>query len=179
VLLKRVYYECLGILLNAVLLRVLVEIENQEDISEEASHRLNDLCKMLHDLEELFRDGEDVSLIILVHHDCSDQAHDCSHGRSLQSLYMFLYGSNSSSCRSCSKPPWSVHHFARNRTALNTLTRLSQADIMYLFNEGHLVDFSSTELNKLIRALFADSQLRQRNLDTIARGPSSPSAQLP
>lgn len=45
-----------------------------------------------------------------------------------------------------------------------------QADIMYLFSEGHLVDFSSTELSKLVRALFADSQLRQRNLDTIARG---------
>lgn len=59
-LLKRVYYESLGILVNAVLLRVLVEIENQEDISEEASHRLNDLCKMLHDLEELFMEGEEV-----------------------------------------------------------------------------------------------------------------------
>lgn len=44
----------MGILVNAVLLRVLVEIENQEDISEESSLRLNDLCKMLHELESLF-----------------------------------------------------------------------------------------------------------------------------
>jgi hypothetical protein len=45
-----------------------------------------------------------------------------------------------------------------------------QVDIMYLWNEGHLSDFSSTELSKLIIALFADSQLRQQNLEKIARG---------
>lgn len=61
VMLKRSYYESLGILVNAVLLRVLVDIENQQDISEEASHRLNELCQMLHDVEKLFMDGEDVS----------------------------------------------------------------------------------------------------------------------
>lgn len=38
-----------------------MEIENQEDISEESSHRLNDLCKMLHELESLFMDDEEVS----------------------------------------------------------------------------------------------------------------------
>lgn len=47
---------------------------------------------------------------------------------------------------------------------------LHQVDIMYLWNEGHLSDFSSTELSKLIVALFADSQLRQQNLEKIARG---------
>lgn len=51
---RSVYLDSLGILVNAVLFRVLVEIENQEDISEEASHRLNDLCKMLHTVEDLF-----------------------------------------------------------------------------------------------------------------------------
>jgi hypothetical protein len=59
-MLKRSYYESLGILVNGVLLRVLVDIENQEDISEEASHRLNELCQMLHDAEKLFMDGEEV-----------------------------------------------------------------------------------------------------------------------
>ena len=39
---------------------MLVDIENQEDISEEASHRLNELCQMLHDAEKLFMDGEEV-----------------------------------------------------------------------------------------------------------------------
>ena len=50
----------MGILVNTVLLRILLCIENQEDISEGASLRLNDLCKMLHDLENLFMDGEEV-----------------------------------------------------------------------------------------------------------------------
>lgn len=45
-----------------------------------------------------------------------------------------------------------------------------QADIMYLWQEGHLVDFRATELSKLIRALFAESALRQQNLDKISRG---------
>ena len=60
VMLKRSYYESLGILVNAVLLRVLVDIENREDISEEASHRLNELCQMLHDVEKLFMEDEEV-----------------------------------------------------------------------------------------------------------------------
>lgn len=53
---------------------------------------------------------------------------------------------------------------------LSELLEASMADIMFLFNEGHLVDFSSTELTKLVRALFSESQLRTRNLETIARG---------
>jgi hypothetical protein len=53
----------MGVLVNAVLLRILVDIENQEDISEEASHRLMDLCNMLHDVENLFMDEDEVSLL--------------------------------------------------------------------------------------------------------------------
>ena len=43
-----------------------------------------------------------------------------------------------------------------------------QADIMFLFNEGHLVDFAREELSNLVRALFADSPLREKNLAIIA-----------
>ena len=50
----------MGILVNVVLLRILVAVENQEDISEEASMRLNDLCKMLHELENLFMEDTQV-----------------------------------------------------------------------------------------------------------------------
>lgn len=46
--------------MNEVLLRVLDEIEDQTDISEEESIRLNRLCKMLHELESLF-EGSEVS----------------------------------------------------------------------------------------------------------------------
>ena len=48
------FYATLGELVNEVLLRVLSEIEDQVDISEEESIRLNRLCKQLHGLESLF-----------------------------------------------------------------------------------------------------------------------------
>lgn len=54
-------YTTLGGLVNEVLLRVLDEIEEQTDISEEESIRLNKLSKMLHDLEGLF-DGSEVRI---------------------------------------------------------------------------------------------------------------------
>lgn len=82
-----------------------MEIENQEDISEEASHRLNDLCKMLHELEELFKDGEEV---------CVDSMTSIETARtnvsvlldSLLWLSTSLSGSNSSSCLSCLRLRW-------------------------------------------------------------------------
>ncbi|GAA5871104.1 hypothetical protein JCM3774_005109 [Rhodotorula dairenensis] len=54
-------YTTLGGLVNEVLLRVLDEIEEQTDISEEESIRLNKLSKMLHDLEGLF-DGSETNV---------------------------------------------------------------------------------------------------------------------
>lgn len=43
----------------------------------------------------------------------------------------------------------------------------SMADIMYLFRQGALVDFSTRELEQLICALFADTPLREKNLQEI------------
>lgn len=40
-------------------------------------------------------------------------------------------------------------------------------DITYLFENGSLVDFSPSELGKLIRALFADSEKRTKLLDKV------------
>lgn len=48
------FYSTLGNLVNDVLQRVLDEIMEQSDISEEESIRLNKLCNMLHGLESLF-----------------------------------------------------------------------------------------------------------------------------
>ena len=55
------FYSTLGGLVNSVLYRVLNEIEDQVDISEEESIKLNILCKILHGLEGIFLDGEVVS----------------------------------------------------------------------------------------------------------------------
>ena len=59
------FYATLGGLVNDVLLRVLDEIEDQVDISEEESIRLNKLCKVLHGLESLFA-GDNVRFSLTV-----------------------------------------------------------------------------------------------------------------
>ena len=54
----------MGDLVDYVFARVLAEIEGQEDIAETESHRLNELCKLLHGLEALFKQGETVRMYI-------------------------------------------------------------------------------------------------------------------
>ncbi|GAA5945607.1 hypothetical protein JCM1841_003914, partial [Sporobolomyces salmonicolor] len=120
-------YTTLGGLVNEVLLRVLDEIEDQTDISEEESIRLNKLCKMLHELEGLFEGGEQTSV-----------------GREVPVWFKFVF--------------------------LSELLEASMADILFLFDHGHLVDFSPQEIVKLIRALFADSPLRNRNIEKVLQG---------
>ncbi|GAA6016544.1 hypothetical protein JCM11491_002356 [Sporobolomyces phaffii] len=119
-------YTTLGGLVNEVLLRVLDEIEDQTDISEDESIRLNRLCKMLHALESLF-DGSETSV-----------------GREVPIWFKFVF--------------------------LSELLEASMADILFLFDHGHLVDFSPQEIVRLIRALFSDSPLRNRNVEKILAG---------
>ncbi|BFZ62738.1 ribosome bioproteinsis protein ytm1 [Saitoella coloradoensis] len=53
---------------------------------------------------------------------------------------------------------------------LAELLEASMADIMYLFKEGALVDFEKDELVRLIEALFADTEVRRRNIGEVRRG---------
>ncbi|ODQ51728.1 hypothetical protein SAICODRAFT_20390 [Saitoella complicata NRRL Y-17804] len=53
---------------------------------------------------------------------------------------------------------------------LAELLEASMADIMYLFREGALIDFEREELIRLIEALFADTEVRRRNIGEIRRG---------
>lgn len=50
------------------------------------------------------------------------------------------------------------------------ISRSVQADILFLFDHGHLVDFSPQEIVRLIRALFSESPLRNRNVEKILAG---------
>lgn len=43
-------------------------------------------------------------------------------------------------------------------------------DILYLFDSGALIDFSTDELVSLIRALFADSEKRDNAIERIEQG---------
>ncbi|GAA5824155.1 hypothetical protein JCM11251_001543 [Rhodosporidiobolus azoricus] len=119
-------YTTLGGLINEVLLRILDEIEDQADISEEESIRLNALCKMLHELESLF-EGSETSI-----------------GSEVPVWFKFVF--------------------------LSELLEASMADIMFLFSERHLLDFTPQEIAKLMRALFADSALRNRNILKVLEG---------
>lgn len=61
VLRPSMYTSSIGELVNHVLYIILLDIEDQEDISEEASRRLGELCTMLHELEDLFIVAGEVS----------------------------------------------------------------------------------------------------------------------
>ncbi|PLW58701.1 hypothetical protein PCANC_00261 [Puccinia coronata f. sp. avenae] len=54
---------------------------------------------------------------------------------------------------------------------LSELLEASMADIMWMYQEGHLSEFSQQEIVGLIRALFADSHLRAKNIDLILSNP--------
>lgn len=54
---------------------------------------------------------------------------------------------------------------------LSELLEASMADIMWMYREGHLNEFSKQEIVGLIRALFADSHLRAKNIDLILSNP--------
>ncbi|KAK4048008.1 ribosome biogenesis protein ytm1 [Microbotryomycetes sp. JL201] len=124
------YYTILGDLVNDVLQRVLDEIMDHMDISEQESIRLNQLCKQMHQVEALFDDGV------------------TSVGAEVQVWFKFVF--------------------------LSELLEASMADIMFLFDDGHLVDFEPSAIAKLVRALFSESPLRQQNLARIMQGHPQP-----
>ncbi|KAG6854008.1 hypothetical protein C0991_011495 [Blastosporella zonata] len=57
---------------------------------------------------------------------------------------------------------------------LSELLEASMADITYLFEEGALVDFEVDELVRLVRALFADTQLRTNTIGKLMGGHPTP-----
>lgn len=57
------YFDALGSLVNLSLMRILGDILALPDITEVESHRLSELCRILHALEGLFiEDPEQVRL---------------------------------------------------------------------------------------------------------------------
>ena len=158
------FFATLGSLVNVVLHRVLNEIEDQVDISEEESIRLNKLCKILHGLEDLFIDeNANVRLtpskfgIFLI---CRLFA-VVGRTRSSYLVQVCLPLRAARSVNGESNPP----SLKSNRSS-----KIDQADILFLFDNSHLVDFTTGEIAKLVRALFSESPLRQKNLEHILAG---------
>ncbi|KAH9443619.1 hypothetical protein Pst134EA_032529 [Puccinia striiformis f. sp. tritici] len=127
VMLRTEYLKSLGSLVEAVLRRILNEIEEQIDIEENDSKQLNSICKSLHSLINLF-----------------DLQPDFDHA----DIYRYV-------------PSWFKFCF------LSELLEASMAEIMWMYHEGHLSEFSQQEIIGLIKALFADSHLRAKNIDLI------------
>lgn len=129
VMLRVDYLESVGHLVEDVLSRILNEIEEQVDIEENDSKRLNLICKSLHSLIRLFE--------LQPEFDPAD-------------IYRYV-------------PSWFKFCF------LSELLEASMADIMWMYREGHLSEFSRREIVGLIKALFADSEMRAKNIDFILR----------
>ncbi|KAJ7255514.1 hypothetical protein B0H12DRAFT_1113859 [Mycena haematopus] len=129
ILTKSRYYTAIGMVTEAALSRVLEDILALPDIPEVESHRLSELCRMLHALEALF----------------VEDAH--------QGSFVVAYVSS-----------WLKFSY------LSELLEASMVDISYLFDSGALVDFEVDELVRLVRALFADTQLRTNTINKLTAG---------
>ncbi|KAJ6518886.1 hypothetical protein C8R45DRAFT_807703 [Mycena sanguinolenta] len=143
---KSKYYTAIGMLTEAALSRVLEDILALPDIPEVESHRLSELCRMLHALEALF--VEDTHQAGPAPNRREQTAEFC-----LQGSFVVAY-----------VPSWLKFSY------LSELMEASMVDISYLFDSGALVDFEIDELVRLVRALFADTPLRTNTINKLTAG---------
>ncbi|KAI5857585.1 Centromere/kinetochore Zw10-domain-containing protein [Tricharina praecox] len=130
VLSKSALYQSMGSLLNAVITKLINDIEDLSDISEPESVALAAYCADLGSLgEELFPGRNPGTPPITA-----------------------IYCGN-----------WVKFRY------LEQLLQSSLADIMMLASEGCLKDFEEEEVVELIRALFADTEVRGRCIEDIRR----------
>ncbi|KAF8216598.1 hypothetical protein K438DRAFT_1797518 [Mycena galopus ATCC 62051] len=141
VLNKSKYYTAIGMVTEAALSRVLEDILALPDIPEVESHRLNELCRILQGLEALF---------------IEDTKRDSWESSTESPPHSFVLDY---------VPSWLKFSY------LGELLEASMVDISYLFDSGALVDFEIDELVRLVRALFADTQLRTNTINKLIAGP--------
>ncbi|KAF9427337.1 hypothetical protein BGZ94_005084 [Podila epigama] len=131
------FYKVLGQLLEDVVIRVIKEIEGLVDISEKESHKLAELCGLLFECEDQFDSAG--PLIKTVKGDASEDE---------DPIHFFV-------------PSWEKFQL------MTDMLELSFAEIMTRFRAGQLHMFQVRELTNFVCALFADTPLRQRNLEEI------------
>ncbi|KAK3817203.1 MAG: Centromere/kinetochore Zw10-domain-containing protein [Benniella sp.] len=134
------FYKVLGKLLDDVVLRIIKELEDLTDISEKESHKLAALCGILFECEDQFDSAGH-----LVERIKGDAYND------EDPIYYFV-------------PSWEKFQ------QLTDILELSFAEIMTRFRAGQLHMFQERELCHLVCALFADTPLRQHNLEEIQQG---------
>ena len=151
VLTKSRYYDALGSIVEAALSRILADVLALEDITETESHRLSELCHILNALEGQFVEDPDQPSFVVSY---------------VPSWLKFSYLSE---LLVRSSFP-SLYSRDRILMVLSLFQEASIADISYLFEEGALVDFEIEELVKLVKALFADTQLRANTISKLQQG---------
>ncbi|KAF9184217.1 Centromere/kinetochore protein zw10 [Haplosporangium sp. Z 11] len=138
------FYSVLGQLLDGAVRRVIKELEELTDISEKESHKLARLCSVLFECEDQF-----------------DSA-----GPFVERVKGDAYNDEDP-----------IHYFVPSWEKFQQLTdvlELSFAEIMTRFRAGQLHMFEEQELSNLVCALFADTPLRQHNLQEIEQGHPMP-----
>lgn len=149
--------EALGKVTDAVAEKVVKDVEELIDISETESHTLATLLVGLKQIEGQFEEkGEEKEK--------KDDTGRKAGGRGSSEIHR-------STLIDASKPIESRFPTWRKLCKLIDLLELPFAEIMSRFRQRELLEFSTRELTRLVCALFADSALRHRNLQEIARGP--------
>jgi centromere/kinetochore protein ZW10 len=148
---KTRYYASIGQLVETALNRVLGDILELDDITEEESRQLAELCRIISALEGLFVEntpqnaaGNTGSFVVAY----------------VPSWLKFSY---------ISVLLVRVIIVVMNRKT-DTEQEASMVDIQYLFDDGALVDFTGEELAKLVRALFADTPMRASMISRLTQG---------
>ncbi|KAG0366214.1 Centromere/kinetochore protein zw10 [Gamsiella multidivaricata] len=134
------FYRVLGKLLDDAIIRIIKELEALTDISEKESHKLAALCGIVFECEDQFDSAGP-----LVEQTKGDAFHH------EDPIHYFV-------------PSWEKFQL------LTDILELSFAEIMTRFRAGQLHMFRERELSNLLCALFADTPLRQHNLEEIEQG---------
>ncbi|KAI9331818.1 Centromere/kinetochore Zw10-domain-containing protein [Zopfochytrium polystomum] len=168
-----IYLRCIGDLLTTVFELIIGEVEALHDIAEEESHRLHLVLGSIGSLPSKFAEWLAV--------DSGgtgkggggwDKADgwDDDFGDGEPSADTAITRAKADDAAATTDVAWSsLVPSARKYQQLTDLVVLSFADIMQRLRAGDLDDFTNDELAGLVRALFADTPLRQKNLDEIRR----------
>lgn len=144
VLSRSVCLQALGSLVGAVTGKLVVEITELADISDDESKVLRGLCDQITTLSELFAPEGSVG--------SGSAGNNLGEATSASLIHIYV-------------PSWFRFQY------LSEILVSTLVDIRYLWNEGELkMEFEADEVVMLVEALFAESELRRRCVNEIRRG---------
>lgn len=136
--------KVLGSLLEFVASTMIKDIENIMDISAEESSELSKLIKAVQQLEDLFLDPTVSTSSLVAGSEAEEE-----------------FRNNAAALTAYYTPSWIKLQYLEQILVSN----LEQ--ILYLYRNNSLVDFTASELDELIHSLFAASDQRQKTINII------------